>query len=648
MPKKLAFFTLLAFAAAIAATSQTDRFTREVYPVLDKAGCEGCHNSNGVASATRLQFPEPGSPPERIAAFGESLRALVDSSDPENSLLLQKPTKRVPHTGGQRIIPGSPEESALRGWVHHLAALAAAGTTSSPQSTGDHTERAVLRRLTHSQYDNTVRDLLGEISSPAKQFPPEDFVDGFKNQYQAQSISPLLAEAYNEAAGKLAANAVRGLRGGDLRGVLPCRPGAAGDPDCRTRFIREFGLKAFRRPLTDPELKRYAALFARQTDFFEGVRIVIEAMLQSPNFLFLLDATGRPEWQPYARATRLSYFIWNSMPDEALLQSAAQGELNTPDGLEKAARRLLANPKAQQAVDEFVSQWLRFDQAVNMLKERRAFPQFTREVALAMIEETRRFVAELVWNDLNFMQFYDANYTFVNSELASIYKLPVPATEFAKVDYPAGSDRSGILGQGTFLALTSKPAETSPTARGLFIREHFLCQRVPLPPPGVNTNLPPPTEEKPRTNRDRLAIHLSNESCAGCHNLIDPIGFGFEKFDAVGAQQEKFKLRFMEGRPQEGKSRTIELDVDTKGWIAGIDKSEFSSPKELGQILASTRQCQECIVKQLFRYAMGRSESPADRPILDRLYVEFRDSQFRFKELMISLTKWTEFPPGRN
>jgi Protein of unknown function (DUF1592)/Protein of unknown function (DUF1588)/Protein of unknown function (DUF1587)/Protein of unknown function (DUF1595)/Protein of unknown function (DUF1585) len=640
--------TICGAALLVAGRSQSSRFSKDLYPILEKAGCEGCHNPNGVASATRLHFPQPGASPDAIEAFGASLSVLVDASNPENSLLLMKPTNRIAHTGGRRIAPGGPEEAALRAWVTHLTTLPAAGVARGSEESRARPERTVLRRMTHSQYDNTVRELLGDTSSPARQFPPEDFVDGFKNQYEAQSISPLLAEAYNAAAERLASNAIRAFRSGDAKGLIPCQPSSDPNAECRTRFIRQFGLRAFRRPLTDAELSRYAELSAGPGDFLEGARIVMEAMLQSPSFLFWLDSTTIPEWKPYARASKLSYFLWDSMPDEWLLESARAGELDSPDGFEKAARKMLASPKAVLAVDEFVSQWLRFDEVANMLKERRAFPQFTRELALAMAEETRRLVSDLVWNDRNFMELYSANYTFVNGDLAAVYNLPTPASDFARVSYPAESERAGILGQGTFLALTSKPAETSPTARGLFVREHLLCQRVPLPPPGVNMNLPPLTEDKPRTNRDRLAVHLSNESCAGCHKLIDPIGFGFEKFDALGARHDKFKVTLPGSRRNpENKPASIELEVDTKAFIAGIENSEFSSPKELGQILASNRQCQECVVKQLFRYAVGRAETTADKPILDRAYESFQRSQFRFKELMIAVIKWTEFTPGR-
>ncbi len=622
-----------ALVVPLCCQGQGGRFSRETYPVLESAACRDCHNSNGVASASRLHFPDRAASPEQVEAFGESLGALVDRARPEESLLLRKPTQRVPHTGGRRIAPASPEEETLRAWVLHLATLHPVRTTSKATLTPAAPSTPPLRRLTHSQYDHTLRDLLGETGNPSAPFPPEDYVNGFKNQYEAQSISPLLAEAYGMAAEKLAASAVR-------KGTFSCTPGGA---DCRTRFVREFGRKVFRRPLDEDEVRRYLGLFPKLGEPARAAQTVIEAMLQSPSFLYWGETEPGPRGEAYARAARLSYFLWDSMPDDALLGSAAAGELDTAEGAVRAARRLLADPKARRSLDQFVSQWLQFDRVVSMVKERRSFPQFTREAAFAMTEETRRFLEDLVWNDGNFMEMFSAGHTIANADLASIYGLPPPA-DFARLSYAPGSGRAGILGHATFLALTAKPAETSPTGRGLFVREHFLCQNVPQPPPGVSTSLPRITEEKPLTNRDRLAVHLANESCASCHRLIDPIGFGFERFDAIGARHEKVKVTIpVDNRRQQ--ARTVELEVDTRGWIAGIPDSEFSSPAELGRILASNRQCQECVVKQLFRYAMGRMETPADRPVIERVYAEFRDSQFRFKQLMISLVRWTEFPP---
>jgi hypothetical protein len=621
---------------------QAADFAANVFPVLDQAGCAACHNHDGVASATRLQFPERGADAVAIQRFGLSLRRLVDTSSPEKSLLLLKPTARMPHAGGKRIAPDSAAERTLRAWVDYLA------TTNTvdvePVSAEKPSHEPVLRRLTNAQYNNTVRDLLGDDSNIAAQFPPEDFVNGFKTQGSGQAVSPLLAEAYCKAAERLAANA---FRGGDTRGLIPCKPASFTDAVCRSKFTRTFGRKAFRRPLTNAEVTRYEKLFAagaaERKDFLDGARLVIEAMLQSPAFLLRLE--NSPD--PYDAASRLSYALWNSMPDEELVAAAASGELTQPGAMEKQARRMLADSRARGMLDDYLEQWLRFDRLLTSVKDRRTYPQYTPELALAMTEETRRLTAELVWNNGNFMHFYSADYAFISSSLATLYGLTPPAREFDRVALPAASERAGFLGQALFLALTSKPAETSPTARGLFVREQLLCQEVPQPPPGVAANLPLLAKEKPQTNRERLAIHLNSESCSSCHNLIDPIGFGFEKFDALGQRREKLKLTFTAGRREKPVPPVaVELELDTTGDVAGIPESAFSSPRELGNILANSAQCQECVVKQFFRYAMGRKETPADRQAIRRIYEDFRESGFRFQELMVSLVKRTGLPPG--
>jgi Protein of unknown function (DUF1592)/Protein of unknown function (DUF1588)/Protein of unknown function (DUF1587)/Protein of unknown function (DUF1595)/Protein of unknown function (DUF1585) len=628
---------------AWAALGQTASFSNKLYPILKDAGCAACHNSNGVASATRLHFPDAQATPDRVEAFGYSLVKLVDRDHPDESLLLKKPTMRVAHTGGQRIKPGSPEEAVLKAWIQTLASLsgddlAKAMKYSDTEQAPSAAQSAVLRRLTHSQYNNTVRDLLGDQTAPASQFPPEDFVDGFKDQYNAQNLSPLLAEAYSTAAEKVARNA---FRNGDTHNLIACKPSET----CRDKFIRSFGLRAFRRPLDSGEVQRYTRLFSSETDFMKAAQLVVEAMLQSPSFLFRLDATSNPKWKPYAAASRLSYLLWDSMPDAALMDAAANGQLATRAGVDKMARRMLQDPRAHQAVDEFTSEWLRFDRVLTSSRDRRRYPKFSRETAVAMTEEARQFVADLVWNNHNFMEAFTANYGFVNADLAAIYGVPAPAQEFVRTDFPLESERAGLLGQALFLALSAKPDDTSLTGRGLFVREQFLCQHVPPPPASVNTNLAPSTEAHPQTNRGRMSEHESNPACATCHNLIDPIGFGFEKFDAVGARRDKYELRFYAGHGGGHQPpKTVDLPMDTNGFVAGIPDSHFSSPRELGAVLAKTPQCQECMVKQYFRYTAGRLETAADYPVIERALEQFRNSQFRFQELIIAIARGREFP----
>lgn len=649
-PGSLKRFVFIGFAA-VTLRAQTS-FEAGLYPVLEAARCRNCHNTEGVASATRLQFPEPGAPPAKIEAFGKSLVVLVNRERPESSLLLLKPANRIAHAGGERIKPGTPEEATLKAWIARLTQLSGAELSAAlhyreRQETGAAGADPELRRLTHSQYNHTVRDLLGDQTTPANQFPPEDFINGFRNQSRGQSLSPLLIDSYSAAAERLARSA---FRGGDTHGLIPCKASVP----CRAKFVKEFGLKAFRRPLDPEEQKRYESLMARDPDFLKGAQLVVETMLQSPNFLFRLEDTPDPKLKPWAAATRLSYALWDTMPDAELFAAAARGDLSTPQGVEKVARRMLDHPHARESLDEFVSQWLRFDRLVTASKDRRKFPLYTRETARAMTEEARTFVSDLVWNDGDFMTLFTANYGRVSPELATIYGVPAPAKDFDRVPFPAGSERAGLLGQGLFLALTAKPDDSSPTARGLFVREQFLCQHVPDPPPGVNTNLPPVTEANPQTNRDRMTEHASNSSCATCHKLIDPIGFGFEKFDAVGARRDKLNLQFRSAKADEepaaaGKKRrfetkTISLELNTSGEVVGIPDSKFSSPAELGAVLAKAPQCQECVVKQYFRYTAGRTETLADRALIRKVTEDFRNSHFHFKELIVSLTVQRQFP----
>ena len=377
-------------------------------------------------------------------------------------------------------------------------------------------------------------------------------------------------------------------------------------------------------------------------------------MLQSPNFLFRLEDTANPKWRPYAAASRLSYALWDSHARRrAARRRRRAANWTRPAGVEKAARRMLDDPKAHQALDEFVAQWLRFDRVLTATKERRAFPQFTPDTAIAMTQEARRFVSDLVWNDRNFTELFTAPYGYPNGDLARIYGVEPPANDFDRVPFPANSERAGLLGQALFLTLTAKPDETSPTARGLFVREQFLCQHVADPPPGVNTNLPPVTrsqaDDQPRPHGD--ARH-QQEPAPGCHNLVDPIGFGFEKFDAIGQRRDKLKLTFGqsfgEGKAASGARSPPSNSTSTpRARSPGFRTPLSRRRRNLGAVLAASPQCQECVVKQYFRYVAGRTETPADRPLIRRVFEDFRRSGFQFKEMIISMMRAREFPGRR-
>ncbi|MBM3740210.1 MAG: DUF1592 domain-containing protein [Acidobacteria bacterium] len=600
-------------------------FARDVYPVLEKAQCRNCHNEKGPASTTRVRFPAPGANPAAVSEFAKSLEVLVDRPDPAQSTLVRKPTNKEKHTGGQLIQPGSAAEKALIEWARSLPVAALAAPP--------------LRRLTHLQYDNTVRDLLGDQTRPASRFPPEDYVNGFQNQASSQDVPPLLARAYANSAERLARSAFPGGR--DVNKLIPCEPRPGTDAACANRFVRTFGARAFRRPLTDAEARRYTTALLSAGAFVEGARVVVEAMLQSPKFLFRIETGGAN--RPYETASRLSYLLWNTMPDAELFREAASGRI----GVDRALRRMLADDRARGALDDFVAQWLRFDLLLNSVKDRRLFPEFSEDLAAAMAEETRRFVADIVWGDRPFMEVFTSPSSHAGASLAQLYGVSRPATEFVRVSHVPESGRAGLLGQAMFLTVTSKPGETSPTIRGFFVREHFLCSPVPDPPPGTNSSLPPQTPGRPLTARQRLGEHVANPACAGCHRLMDPIGFGLEGFDAIGRKRERETITFFPTREtRNDQPRSVHLPLDTAGDVDGMANAAFTDPAGLGRLLAASSQCQECVVKQYFRYAMGRHEGRSDQDLLARAVERFRASQFNFKELMmfVASNAATNFP----
>ena len=613
------------FIAFTAVAQSAATFGSTVYPVFNEANCRGCHVQGGLAGSTRLRFPAADATAERIEEFGRTLISLVNRSAPEQSLLLLKPTNREKHTGGQLIKPGSREEAVLLTWMRGLPATAVATAPRTGEVAGP-----TLRRLTHSQYNNTVRDLLGDDSRPADRFPSEDYVHGFKNQASAQDISPILAEAYNSAAERLAKAAFHG--GVDNNKLIPCAAKSHEDASCRAAFVRSFGLRAFRRPLTASEQIRYEQAFQRgaqaNRSFTEGAQIVVEAMLQSPKFLFHMNG-GAAQNRAWTIASRLSYFLWDTMPDAALFDAAASGELLTSPGLKASIKRVLADPRAHQGLDEFISQWLRFDLALGAVKDRALFPQFTPELAAAMAEEARLLIHDIARDGRSFMEVFTAGHAFVTSELASLYGVPRPATEFAKVTLPAESGRAGIIGQALFLAMTSKPGETSPTVRGSFIREHFLCQQIPDPPPGTNANLPPLSEATPQTTRQRLSEHTTNATCRGCHNLMDPIGFGFEHYDGIGLWRDL--------------DRGVPVDATGEIFQSRDVDGPFDGVVELGQKLAASDQVRQCVATQWFRFGFGRPEQPEDQCNMDQIQEAFEASGYNIRELLVALTQTDAF-----
>lgn len=487
------------------------------------------------------------------------------------------------------------------------------------------------RLLTSTEYNNTVRDLLGDTSRPADAFNSAGNVYGYDNNAYAASVSQLQAEHYQLASETLAAAAV-------LRpGFIPCDPAVFSQDACADIFIKGFAKKAYRRPVLATEeqtLKRvYTSTRAiNGFSFYQAIAAVVETVLQSPQFLYRVDQGVKGSLddpnllalRPHEVASRLSYFLWATMPDDALLAAADAGELQTPEQIEAQARRMVNDPRAIEGFRNFYRQWLGLDKLDNLTKDPVAFPDFSPEVAAYMKEETSRFMDHVIWElDGGLDLLLSLSYTFVNGPLAKLYGYaPAPKDEATWVLADFGADRrAGLLSQGSWLAWAGHAEQTSPVLRGLFVRNKLLCQELPPPPPDVNVTAP--AVDPNATTRERFSQHSSDPYCASCHVMMDPIGLGLENYDPVGAWRDT----------ENG------FVVDSSGVIynAGDAEGEFSGPGDLGQKLAESATVRNCMVVQLFRYANGRGEDVLDECTLVDLQQQLAENN-SIRELLVQMT----------
>lgn len=515
--------------------------------------------------------------------------------------------------GGAPVPPGDPRGSAP---PPTLPPSAQAMFKPGPAS---------LRRLTGPQYANAVRDLLGADLTIPGGFEPDTVLSGFASVGASlTTLSASATEKFEAAAMSLADQVMSDpARRGRL---VSCTPGGPADEACARSFVTGFGRRAWRRPLTDEEVARYVGL-ARDAgttlgDFWKGLGYALGGLLQSPNFLYRVEvgrpvAGGQRAFDDWELASRLSFFLWNSTPDEALLEAAQTGRL-TGDGLRKEALRLVDSPRARAAARTFFDELLRLDGTIDLEQSPANFPEVTATLGAAMREETLRFLEEVVLSPAgDFRQAFDLEATFVNPELARLYGLPAPAgNSFARVSLPGSGLRVGLLGQASFLALNAHETTTSPTRRGKFVRESVLCHEIPAPPPDVDTSLPPEPASGARTMRERLAVHNA-PACNVCHSRMDPIGLTFENFDAIG------KFRQTDG----GKA------IDASG---DIDGTRFRDPRELATVLRKHPDVETCLVRSVYRYALGHIEGP-DQDVLIKHIASNLPAEQRWKALLLDL-----------
>lgn len=468
-----------------------------------------------------------------------------------------------------------------------------------------------LRRLTRVEYDNTVRDLLGDTSRPAVAFPSDDSVVADLTQ-----VSTLFFEKHEAAVEKMVNDAwareVAGMQPATAK-LMVC-PLKAGDTACARNIVTSFARKAWRRPVTAAELDPYFKLLdvaqMRGDDISVGVKLGLQTLLLAPEFLFRMELDARAgsrNLTAHELAVRLSYMLWSSTPDARLMEVADSGALLAPATLGSEMTRMLGDPKAMAFAENFVAHWLSLGSLAAAQPNPMLFPGFDEPMRHAMAGETIQLFRAFLNEGHHIRDIVDADFSFVNDRLAKHYGLTLPtsnapAGDLRRVSMPAGP-RRGVLGHAGILTMTSGPTATSPVKRGKFVLSQLLCSKPPPPPPGAD-NLPKEAVEA-KTERERLAIHRANPQCAACHALMDPIGLGLENFDFVGRHRTKY---------ENGAA------IDTSGQLVG--GGSFTTLEELRGLVKTDERIPACVAKQLFVYAIGRETAPSDecvqKSIVDR------------------------------
>ena len=498
------------------------------------------------------------------------------------------------------------------------AGSGAAGA-SGAVAASDSASASVARRLSRTEIDNTVRDLLGDTTSPARKYLQEDEYTPFDNDYSRQKASAALIDALEAMA---TAIATRVLSPQSRGRVVPCTPTGPGDAVCFEQVIRGLGQRLFRRPLADDEVAAYLKLQAFATesdltvthDFYTAVSLVLRSMLQDPEFLYRIEI-GNPtsdpnvlRLNPYEVATRLSFLLTGSSPDDALLAAARGNGLVDSASRRAQATRLLADAHARDQIHRFHAMWLGY----------RAIPA-SADLAAAFNLETTKLIDRVVFDQpASYLTLFTSPDTYLNAALATHYGLPAPASGAGWVPYGV-SGRAGILSQGSVLAAFSKFSDTSPTQRGIFVQTRLLCNAVLPPPANVNVDQPPPATES-TCKLARYDAHRASPSCGACHKNLDPIGYGLERYDIGG----RFRTH------DDGHS---ECAIPGSGELPGY--GTFSGPAELGHKLVESGKLEQCFVQHMLSFAVGRSVRAEEASALATLGSSFKASEYSLTGLLL-------------
>jgi hypothetical protein len=588
-------------------------YENEIKPLLDTY-CYNCHGERKRGDLDLRQFADAQLAAKERLVFEKVLRNLQ--------------THEMPPEG--RPQPTLAERELISGWINQQFFTCDC----------DHPDpgRVTIRRLNRAEYNNTIRDLVGVDFRPADDFPADDSGYGFDNIGDVLSLLPVLLEKYLLAAEGIVEAA---MKNPETRKRLFIRePLPDAEREGAREIIASFATRAFRRPATVEETGRLLKLFesarASGESFENGIRMAAQAILISPHFLFRGELQPNPDnpaavhpVDDYALASRLSYFLWSTMPDEELFRHAERGTLRR--NLEAQVKRMLKDPKAKAFSENFAGQWLQLRNLKLVAPDPKQFPNFDDELREAMQQETELFFEHVLREDRSVMEFIDADYTFLNERLARLYGIDgVKGEQFRRVALKR-SARGGLLTQASVLTITSNPTRTSPVKRGKWVLENILGTPPPPPPPNVPELEESHEAELTGTLRQRMEQHRDNPNCASCHARMDPIGFGFENFDAIGAWRTK-----------DG-----EFAIDASGKLTSGEA--FDGPAEFKAILLKQKRDEyvRCLAEKVLTYALGRGLEYYDKCAVDQIAKNVARNRYKFSALVLEVTKSTPFQKRR-
>lgn len=523
-----------------------------------------------------------------------------------------------------------------------LVACSPSDTDSNPEPEGTGTH-ALTKLITAEQYSNSLSYIFGPGIDAQVQFAPVARNEGLlANSLATAGVSGGQVQTIQSVAASVAKQVV------DVENrqhLIACRPESINGPDnaCATQFVSKVGRLLFRRALSDEEIATYvdyANVAAQELDgkesegeeldgFYAGIKVVLEGMLLHPEVLFVIESAEPDPDNPeqlrldgYSLASRLSFFLWNASPDDELLTAAESGDLQSPGGVERAVDRMLQSPRLVDGMRAFFDDMLVFDEFKTLAKDPTIYPQFTSVTAQDAREQTLRTIVDhTLKQGKDYRDLFTSRSTFMSPALAILYGVPAQPG-WTPYTFPEDSPRAGLLTQVSFLAQTSHPGRSSVTLRGMALRERFLCQTVPEPPPGIDFSVLTNPDAGYPTQRQRVAAHLETPSCAGCHRITDPIGLSLEQFDGAGG------YRLTENG----------ATIDATG---GLDGFEFEGAIGLGEALSQNPALPQCLVRRVYSYATGGPPENDARPALSYFNGEFAAQGYQLRPLLrtIALSK---------